>query len=140
MSLDDVQASDLKLAIVQIHGKLDTMAEIIKSGDREAQAGVGLLAQTVDNVVKEQAVIRHEIKESFGRVYDRLDTLKRDTDTKIKDHLDDKSPHADSNLIEAMQEKIDKLTTRANLATGAVGVLMFIGLPGIYTILKATGQ
>lgn len=129
----DSEIADLKLSIVQVHGKMDTMLEIIKAGDRESQTGVTLLAANLDNIAKQVEGSRHEVKDSFSRVYDRLETLNRD-------HVEDDFPHGNSPLIKDMREQIDILKTRANLAMGAVGFLMFIGLPGVYTILKAAGQ
>lgn len=143
---DGADITEIKLAISDIKGEMRTMTEMMRSGDRDAASGVKLLAGTVDSLARSLSESRVDLKEAVTKFDERTEALRRKSESdvsavrvslegQLRGHAEGEAPHD-----KTIGTRLDSMEKKVNQAFGAVAILAFIGLPGIYAILKAAGQ
>jgi len=141
---------EIKTAIVEIKGELRTMNAEMRSGDRDSSSSVKLLAQTVENLSKNQHDQRLDLKEAITKFEERTEALRElanhatsavrmDLERQLRDHTNAEAPHD-----KTLGVRLDGLEAGYNHVKGAMSLIGFIGLPGTIAaavaIAKAMGN
>lgn len=137
---------EIKTAIVEIKGEIRTMSEVMRSGDRDSASGVRLLAQTVENLAKNQDRASVDLKDALKEFRDAIDAVKElsaqqansvrvDVERQLREHLDDDTPHSRS-----LSMRITALENDAVRIRVLIAALTFIGWGGVAAIVKFAGN
>lgn len=135
---------EIKTAIVEIRGEIRTMTEAMRSGDRDSASGVRLLAQTVENLAKNQAEQRADLKEAMDKFDQRTDMLRElgaqqanavraSLESQIRDHADHEGPHA-----KTLGARLVVLEDFKNRVIGALLLITAVGVGNFILIFNRT--
>lgn len=137
MTPDMSDLMEIKTAIVEIKGELRTLNAEMRSGDRDSSSSVKLLAQTVENLSKNQHDQRQDLKESITKFEERTEALRdlanhstsivrTDLERQLREHSLSDAPHEKSIGI-----RLDSLEETQTQIKMFVALLTFLGLPGV---------
>ena len=130
---------EIKTAIAEIRGEMRAMIEIVRSGDRDSNSGVRLLAETVKNNSAALVEQRADLKAAFEKFDERTievreyasratSAVRVDLEKQLREHADAKSPHPDT-----LGGRVGQLESSMNRVKGALA--LFLALPSVAGIM-----
>lgn len=136
---------EIKTALVRLEGSIHTLNVEMRSGDRNADSSVKLLAQVVDNQTHTMSEHRAELKEALKEFRIAIDSVKdlaakqasavrTDLERQLYNHSNDDFPHKPlGDRISALEHMSTKIKVYGSIIT-------LIGWSGVAAIVKFIGN
>lgn len=142
MTVPSADLLEIKTSLADLRGQIAVLAEAMRSGDREAGAGMNLLAQAVEGITRMQTELRSDHKEAISKFEDRTEAIRKETDTKItglrmameaelSEHERAEAPHNST-----LGARVSVLETSMNRYAGGLTFLGIIGLSGVVALVR----
>lgn len=133
---------EIKTAIVEIRGELRTLNAEMRGGDKDQASGVKMLSQVVENLAKNLAEQRGDLKEALtefrGAIRELSESITAQAtgvslrlEAHLREHEFDDSPHS-----KTLGARMDVLERSINRAYGGMALLAALGLPGVAVVVK----
>lgn len=133
---------EIKTSLVRLEGSVATLSVEMRSGDRNADSSVKLLAQVVENQAHNMEIQRGDLKDALKEFREAIITVKDlaekqangvriDLEKRLNNHELEPAPHE-----ETLGNRIEKLEHRNTQLGVIIALLTFVGWPGLILIAK----
>lgn len=142
MTVPHADILEIKTTLAELRGQIAVLAEAMRSGDREAGAGMNLLAQAVEGITRMQSELRVDHKEAIAKFEARTEVIRKETDTKVTglrmameaeltEHERADAPHSTS-----LGRRVSHLETGFNKMVGGLLLAGALGVSGLIALIR----
>lgn len=142
MTVPSADLLEIKTSLAELRGRIEVLAEAMRSGDRESGAGMNLLAQAVEGITRMQSELRVDHKEAITKFESRTEAIRKETATQITglrmameseitDHERADAPHSST-----LGSRVSALENAHNRLAGGLVFAGALGVSGLVALVR----